>query len=100
MNDTGEIGDRTETQVIPVRYWASAREAAGCVSEDVPVDGDVTLSELVRRLVEAHADARFERVVGVCSVLVGDRPVKGLDPDTVVLRPGDVVEMLPPFAGG
>jgi molybdopterin synthase sulfur carrier subunit len=33
-------------------------------------------------------------------VLVGDRPVGTADPATVVLRPGDHVELLPPFAGG
>jgi molybdopterin converting factor small subunit len=39
-------------------------------------------------------------VLGVCSVLVGDRPVGSRDPATVRLVPGDTVEFLPPFAGG
>jgi molybdopterin converting factor small subunit len=33
-------------------------------------------------------------------MLVGDRPVGSQDPAQVNLRPGDVVELLPPFAGG
>jgi hypothetical protein len=33
-------------------------------------------------------------------VLVGDRPVRSQDPGTVVVAPGEVVELLPPFAGG
>jgi molybdopterin converting factor small subunit len=40
------------------------------------------------------------RTVGVCSVLVGDRPVRSQDPATVAVAPGSVVELLPPFAGG
>jgi molybdopterin converting factor small subunit len=33
-------------------------------------------------------------------MLVGDRPVGAQDPALVPLVPGDVVELLPPFAGG
>lgn len=100
MSDTGTGSDRTETQVITIRYWASAREAAGVDSERLPVDGPTTLADVVRRLVGSHDDERFAKVVGVCSMLVGDRPVKALDPAEVVVRPGDSVELLPPFAGG
>ena len=35
-----------------------------------------------------------------CSVLIGDRPVGRADPGDVVVPPGSVVELLPPFAGG
>jgi molybdopterin synthase sulfur carrier subunit len=89
-----------EIQVITVRYWASARAAAGVDAETVAVDGPITLVDLVRRLVESHADAHFAKVVGACSILVGDRPVKSLDPADVVVEPGMTVELLPPFAGG
>ncbi len=51
-------------------------------------------------MVAAHPGPDVERVVGVCSVLVGDQPVGSRDPEAVVVRPGDVVELLPPFAGG
>ena len=64
------------------------------------VDGDVTLADLVARVLALHPDDRMARTVGVCSVLVGDRPVRSLDPSTVVVAPGSVVELLPPFAGG
>jgi sulfur-carrier protein len=43
---------------------------------------------------------RFARVLGVCSFLVGDVPLGKRDPREVPLGPGDVVEVLPPFAGG
>ncbi|WP_139977426.1 MoaD/ThiS family protein [Nocardioides litoris] len=89
-----------ETNVIRVRYWASARAAAGTDAEDVAVDGPVTLADLRARLAEAHPGTTLARVLDVCSVLLGDRPVKGQDPATVTVDPGTTVEFLPPFAGG
>lgn len=100
MTDTGSETDRTETQSILVRYWASARAAAGVDSERLPVEGPIALSELVARVVAAHPGSRLPQVLEACSVLVGDRPVKTLDPATVTVEPGQSVEFLPPFAGG
>lgn len=85
---------------VTVHYWAAARAAAGVASEDFAVDGPVTLTDLVRRVVAAHPGSDVERVVGVCSVLVGEQPVGSRDPGAVLVQPGDVVELLPPFAGG
>ena len=89
-----------EPSRITVRYWASARAAAGVASDDVPVDGSVTLTELRERAVALHPGTNLEAVLGVCSVLVGDRPVGSQEPANVQLEPGDTVEFLPPFAGG
>jgi len=88
------------TQKITVRYWAAARAAAGTDHDELTVDGPVTLTEVVRRAVAAHPEGRLSGVLEVCSVLVGDRPVKTQDPRTVEVAPGDSVEFLPPFAGG
>jgi molybdopterin synthase sulfur carrier subunit len=88
----------SETRVITVRYWAAARAATGNATETVPVPGPMTLAELTRVLVARHPAA--ERVLGVCSVLVGDQPVRSADPAGVLLEPGTTVEFLPPFAGG
>lgn len=89
---------RSPETAVTVRYWAGARAAAGTAEDVFEVDGPVTLAEVVRRVREAHPGAA--RVVGVCSVLVGDRPVGGHDPEGVVVEPGSTVELLPPFAGG
>jgi sulfur-carrier protein len=89
-----------EASTVTVRYWASARAAAGVATDDLPVDGPVTLAELRDRAVALHPGTRLEAVIGVCSVLVGDRPVATQDPATVVVGPGETVEFLPPFAGG
>ena len=85
--------------VITLRYWASARAAAGVDSETVEAAGAVTLSELLATARGRHDD-RFARVLATCSVMVGDRPVTTGDPDEVRVAPGSSVEFLPPFAGG
>jgi molybdopterin converting factor small subunit len=86
---------------VTVRYWAAARAAAGVESETYQVTGGTTLADLLGRVLDRHRDRpRLPDVLGVCSMLVGDRPVGSQDPAQVNLRPGDVVELLPPFAGG
>ena len=85
---------------VTVRYWASARAAAGVPSDDLPVEGPTTLADLRERAAGLHAGTRLGAVLAVCSVLVGDRPVGSQDPASVDVRPGDTVEFLPPFAGG
>lgn len=91
--------DGTPLGGVLVRYWAGARAAAGVTEESFPAP--LTLSQLLHEVVMRHPDQpRLKDVVGVCSVLVGDRPVGTSDPQAVVLRPGDTVELLPPFAGG
>jgi len=81
-----------------VRYWAAARAAAGCDTDSV---GPGTLAEVLTEVRRRHADnARFAQVLDVCSVLVGAQPVGGRDHEAVEVGSGDVVELLPPFAGG
>jgi molybdopterin converting factor small subunit len=87
-------------ETVTVRYWAGARAAAGTAEDTFEIRGGTTLSELVARVLERHPDERMARTVAVCSVLVGDRPVRSQDPDGVRIEPGAVVELLPPFAGG
>lgn len=87
-------------KVIRLRYWASARSAAGVSEDDVEADAPMSLAALVDEAVRRHPGTRLEAVLGVCSVLVGDRPVSAVEPEQVQVAPGEVVEFLPPFAGG
>jgi len=89
-----------ETQIILVRYWASARSAAGVDSDSVEVEGPVSLTALLAILSRRHPEGRLLPALGACSVLLGDRPVSSEDPDDVLVPPGSTVEFLPPFAGG
>jgi len=75
-----------------VRYFAAAAEAAG--REQEPVDPG-TVGELRAVLAERHGDT-LARVLQRCSVLVNG--VRSEDDADVA--PGDVVDVLPPFAGG
>lgn len=85
---------------ITVHYWASARAAAGVVSDVLAVDGPTSVSRLRELALELHPDTDLGRVLAVCSVLVGERPIGTADPAEVMVSPGSVVEFLPPFAGG
>ena len=85
---------------ISIRYWASARSAAGTDAEIISVDAPITLAEVLRRLGEAHPEGRLLTVLDACSVLLGDQPVSTEDPADVLVAPGATLEFLPPFAGG
>lgn len=89
----------TSPDVVTVRYWASARAAAGVPDDQVPVSGPTTLAVVLDE-VRARHPGRLSEVLEVCSFLVGDRPVGTTEPAGVALEPGSTVELLPPFAGG
>jgi molybdopterin synthase sulfur carrier subunit len=78
---------------VTVRYFAGARAAAGV---DTETQDAGTLEDLVARIVDAHG-ARLERVLTACSFLVDGTQTRDR---SLVLHPGAVVDVLPPFAGG
>jgi len=79
-----------------LRYWAAARDAAGCAEERV-VPG--TLRDVLADAVERHG-ARLGEVLLRCSFLVDGAPVGAREHAQVMIQPASVVEVLPPFAGG
>ncbi len=81
---------------VTVHYWAAAREAAGCVSEQLT---GRTLADVVARAGQRHG-GELTRLLSICSYIVGDRPVKREAAATIELAEGATVEVLPPFAGG
>lgn len=92
------VTDGLAADEVVVRYWASARAAAGRASDHVVAGTLASVLDQVAGL--RDGDQRFVRVVSVCSVLVDQTPVGCLDHAEVVVQPGSVVELLPPFAGG
>lgn len=79
---------------VQVRYFAAARDAAGCPEESW-ADESTTVGELVARLGVRHGEP-LTAVLARCSFLVdGQRAA----PDAAVPS-GAVVDVLPPFAGG
>jgi sulfur-carrier protein len=83
---------------VTVRYWAAARDAAGVAEDHVDA---CTVGEALARVRRIHAHRpRFAEVLGVSSLLLGSAPVTLRDIDRLPVPPGEVVEVLPPFAGG
>ena len=79
-----------------IRYWAAAKAAAGVAEE--PYDGAVLADVLVGAA--ARRGQGLALVLKRCSFLVDGAPVGLRDPESIHLREGAVVEVLPPFAGG
>ncbi len=60
-----------------------------------------SLADLLALVTRTHPEAdRLPALLDVCSYLIGDRPVGPRQVADVVVRAGDTVEVLPPFAGG
>jgi molybdopterin converting factor small subunit len=88
---SGPVGV-TRTRVdVTIRYWASARAAAGC-------DGEHFAARHVGDVLEAAAAAHtgLGAVLEVSTILMDGRPVTAAEP----LSQGNTLEVLPPFAGG
>ncbi|GAA2186866.1 MULTISPECIES: MoaD/ThiS family protein [Leucobacter] len=79
---------------ITLRYFAAAAEATGREEELWETTGDATLAALRTELVERYGDD-MQRVIRSGSFLV-DGTVRCDDGKIV----GDVVDVLPAFAGG
>ncbi|MGY1594701.1 MoaD/ThiS family protein [Geodermatophilus sp. SYSU D00965] len=79
--------------MVTVRYFAGARAAAGVDTEERSAG---TLQELVGQIVDTHGE-KLERVLTACSFLVDGTQTRDR---SLVLQPGAVVDVLPPFAGG
>jgi sulfur-carrier protein len=84
--------------LVTMRYWAAAKQAAGAAEENV------TAASLADALAQAVArrpsDPDFQAVLARSSFLVDGEQAGGRSPDSVMLREGAVIEVLPPFAGG
>lgn len=81
--------------MVTVRYFAAARAAAGVESETIAVGVDTTVAELVEAL--AARNAALATVLARCSYLCDGVAVR--DPQRRLLTT-EVIDVLPPFAGG
>ncbi len=81
-----------------LRYWASARAAAGVDQDELDVE---SLDAAVAAALARHPDRpRLPPVLAICAFVVDGAPVGRRGHDTVRLADGWVAEALPPFAGG
>jgi molybdopterin synthase sulfur carrier subunit len=74
MSHTSDV-ERSRETAITVRYWAGARAAAGTAEDVLEADaaaGELTLADVIARVLDLHPGEQMARTVGVCSVV--DRP--------------------------
>jgi sulfur-carrier protein len=88
---------------VTMRYWAAAKDAAGVAEQRLTAD---TLAAALAQAAETAHAAKTEGASGLRAVLARSSFLIDGDPvglraaDSIVLREGDVIEVLPPFAGG
>ena len=81
------------TITVTARFFAAAEEAVGCAERALELPSGATIRDA---LVRASGTA-LHPVLGRCSFLVNSQATT--DPETE-LRTGDLLDVLPPFAGG
>lgn len=84
-------------QVVKIRYFAAAADAAGRDEEEISLSVGATIADLRAKAGELHG-AEMERVLGLCSFLLQGQAA---EPETTIPTEGSVqIDVLPPFAGG
>jgi molybdopterin converting factor small subunit len=94
--------ERAETSgsapCVQIRYWAAARAAAGVAEDSVEAS---TVAEALEAARDRHRDQpQFDKVLSVCSFLLDETPLGTRDLSRVSVGDGDLIDVLPPFAGG
>jgi sulfur-carrier protein len=82
---------------VTMRYWAAAKEAAGVAEQQLTAD---TLAAALAAAGPAADPARLRSVLARSSFLIDGAPVGLRAAESVLLSDGNVIEVLPPFAGG
>jgi sulfur-carrier protein len=85
----------TTTVHVTVRYFAAARAAAGAEVETVSLAPGTTMAELVDQL--GGRNEELSRVLKRCSFLCDGIAVRDAG---VTLAEEQIIDVLPPFAGG
>ncbi|HYK70221.1 MAG TPA: MoaD/ThiS family protein [Streptosporangiaceae bacterium] len=83
--------------VVTMRYWAAAKDAAGVSEQSVTAD---TLAEALATVTSSGDRAALRTVIARSSFLVDSAPVGRRAAESVLLEDGNIIEVLPPFAGG
>jgi len=82
---------------VTIRYWAAAKDAAGVAEQQLTAD---TLATALEAAAARGRGAQLKTVLARSSFLIDGDPVGRRAADSVVLADGNVIEVLPPFAGG
>jgi sulfur-carrier protein len=82
---------------VTMRYWAAAKEAAGVAEHRLTAD---TLAAALTQAAETDRAGQLRAVLDRSSFLIDGDPVGRRAAESVHLSDGNVIEVLPPFAGG
>jgi sulfur-carrier protein len=82
---------------VTMRYWAAAKDAAGVAEQRITAE---TLGAALAKAAEADGAGPLRDVLARSSFLIDGDPVGRRAAESVPLREGNVIEVLPPFAGG
>jgi molybdopterin synthase sulfur carrier subunit len=83
---------------VTIRYWAAAKDAAGIAEEAFDAE---TLADALNLAHGRHTgEPRFAAVLARSSFLVDEAPAGRRAAESIILREGAVIEVLPAFAGG
>ena len=85
-----------EQPAATIRYFAAARAAAGTAQEQIIVTGAPTIALLLAAAVDRHGP-ELAKVLARCSFLLDAIAVHDTD---APISDGQVLDILPPFAGG
>ena len=89
-------GTESGTTTVVVRYFASARAAAGVAEEKVQLEAGASVSDVVAELRRLHPET-LPRILDAVSLLLDGVAVR----DLARMVPNDgELDVLPPFAGG
>jgi molybdopterin converting factor small subunit len=83
--------------IVTVRYWAAAKDAAGVAEQQVTAD---TLAGALATVSQSDDRRALRAVIARSSFLIDAAPVGRRAAESIELRDGNVIEVLPPFAGG
>ena len=81
---------------VTVRFFAAARAAAGVDQEQIDLPHPATVGDVLRAATAIHGP-KLGEILRRCSFLLDETAVH--DHHASVTR-GDVLDVLPPFAGG
>lgn len=82
---------------VTMRYWAAAKDAAGVGEQRLMAD---TLAAALAAAASTPGAERLSAVLARSSFLIDGNPVGRRAAESVQLTDGNVIEVLPPFAGG
>lgn len=93
---TADPGTTTPEETVRVRFFASARAAAGSDSEQLAVAPGASVADVVNRLGELYPNS-LTRILAASSFLLNGVAVRD---HATTLPESAVLDVLPPFAGG